>query len=217
MKRRTWRRFTRKLRRWFDPVELGQTRGGLFLAAVIIAGWQLCAPVRAESSFGVSENDYFRLDWYYDLDAGWGTMGLMRICGWPYELILDDVSFVTGGAPFEWIKCDGNDAFGPPTLVGNQQGIPLYEYDALGPFSLVPSMSACRMFLRFDTENAALRETELRYQGYGLSAGGGLGVPFTSDPLPFVTIQTIPEPAAVATAALGAAALAALNRKRDEE
>jgi hypothetical protein len=219
MKKRTWLRLARKLHKTFNPVNLGQTRGGLFAAAVIIAGWQLSAPVRADIASGSSSNEYFRLEWSYDTydGTGWTRLDLVDDYGWG-NMIMEDVRFTTAGTPFESLTYGWQhlDVFGPPTLVGHEGGLPLYEYEALGPF-VFPCFEAypIEIDIRFDPENAELRVTELRNDTYWASSSGGIGIPVPASPLPFVTIQTIPEPAAVATMALAAAALAATRRRDD--
>ena len=215
MKRRSWLRLARKLRKTLDPVNFGQTRAGLITVAILIAGWQLSTPARAELVRGESENHYFRLEWAYELDYGYGLLGLEPNGGWPNSLLLDDVSFVTAGTPFEEMEYQGRQVFGPPTPAGVEHGLQLYEYSLLNPFVLPAAMSACYISLRFDTTNVAVRETELNYQAYGANSAGGIVMPLLSDPLPFVTVQTIPEPSAAAALTLAAIALTATRRRDD--
>jgi hypothetical protein len=219
MRRRTWLRLARKLRKTFNPVNLGQTRGGLIVVAVLIAGWQLSAPVRAEIASGSSSNEYFRIEWWYDMDDGMGWMSLGPAPDhWWRDYIIDNAHFVTAGRPFEEMSWEGNEVFNPPTLVGNDHGLPLYEYRALAPLFISGDTGFPNIIdLRFNPENAELRATTLRYDAYPRSPWGGFGLPLPTTQLPFVPIQTIPEPAAVATMALAAAALAATRRRNGND
>lgn len=214
MRSRRWLRLARKLRKTLNPVNVGQTRAGLVAVAVLIAGWQLSAPARAEIASGSSSNEYFRIEWLYDMDGGTGWMSLERADGhwWP-EYLIDNARFVTAGRPFEEMSWEEYEVFGPPVLIGNEHGIPLYEYRALAPISVPDAYDdPFEIKLRFDPENAELRATELRYDAYAMS---GFGIPLPTTHLPFVTVQTIPEPAAAATLAIAAAALAATRRREE--
>ncbi len=215
------KRFVTELRNACDPVALGQTRGGLVLAAVLITCWQLSATAYAQSASGYSENDYFRLEWEYALDEGTGTIRMIGVGEWASWRtgVLEHGRFTTAGVTFDsilwsWGGFD-DEPYGPPIYQGYEEGRPVFEYDLLNPISFVDG-SGVQIDLTYPTEGLELRATEFAYEGYTLSAGGPV-IPIPPGEVPFATIQTIPEPSACATLGLGAAALAAALRRRGRE
>jgi len=215
------------LRKVCDPVELGQSRGGLVLAAVLIACWQLCAPVQAApapDASGFSENDYFRLEWDYDLDRGTGTIRFRALRddgSWHYDdILLDHTQFTTRGLPFSSILGDaGQPLFDPPTFAGMQGGLPLYAYDLLAPYYLGHPDYPMPIRVTYPTDGVELRATEFNFEGYRFTLSGvaGPGILIPPEPMAFVTIQPIPEPAAAAALAAGAGALLATQRRRRDD
>ena len=215
------KRFAMELCNVCSPVALGQTRGGLVLAAVLIACWQLSAPTLAQDASGYSENDYFRLEWEYALDEGTGTIRLIGVGEWAswHTGVLEHGRFTTAGVTFDsilwsWGGYEG-EPYGPPTYQGYEEGRPVFEYDLLNPISFAEGGSV-QIDLTYPTEGLELRATEFDYEGYTLSAAGPV-IPIPPGEVPFATIQTIPEPSACATLGLGAAALAAALRRRGRE
>lgn len=205
-------RMTRKMLRGVQPVELGQSRGGFVVAAVLIAFWQLGGTAAADAvNPGFSENDFFRLEWEYDLSAG---EGLWRITPdedlSPINNLLTDASFYTQGVTFDTIELDGEPAPFGAIDVG----------DGTFKYSLMLSAFALdRLFefrVTFPRQNVGLYSTEFQYEGL-LSAAVPAPMPVIGS-MNFVTIQQIPEPAGVALLGVGAAAAGAYaGRRRDDE
>ncbi|MFQ5805456.1 MAG: hypothetical protein ACE5I3_03290 [Phycisphaerae bacterium] len=213
------KRFTTELRNAYDPVTLGQTRGGVVLAAVLVACWQLSAPARAQvPPNGYSINDYSLLEWHYSLDDGTGTIRLRNWDDWPsHDLILEQARFTTAGVTFDSIlDGHGNELFGPPTYVGDENGRPLFEYDLLDPITLEGLNDPLEIEVTYPGQGVELRATGFGYEGR-LSAVFGPILPIPPASMPFVTIQTIPEPPVLATLGLGTAALVTAQRRRRRE
>jgi hypothetical protein len=210
------RRFATGLRKACNPVALGQTRGGLVLAAVLIACWQLSVRTLAQDAVGYSENDYFRLEWEYALDEGTGTIRLSGVGDWLWRTgVVEHGRFTTAGVTFDSNLWHGHDeeVFGPPTYQGNEEGRPVYEYDLLNPLFLCYG-DVVQIDVTYPSEGVELRAAEFDYEGYTLSAPGPV-IPIPPGEVPFATVQTIPEPSACATLGLGAAAIAAVLRRRN--
>lgn len=182
------------------PLMLAKTRGGLVAAVGLLAAWQFSSSAAADvMNPGYSKNEYFRLDWYYDLPRGSGHFTISSEA-YP-QMIVWQLEFMTLGVRFDTIHVAGEPAPFRVTPVGDD-----FEY------SLLPSMYFDRE-LRFDvtfpSTGVGLAESSLTST---MSAVVGPFVPRSS--VDFVTIQTIPEPAAVSMLAVGAAAL--LTRRRDD-
>ena len=115
-----------RLHRAGNPVSLGQSRAGFVLAALLVASWQLSTPAQADvASQGSSYNEYFRIEWNYDMDHG---LGVIRLAPWGEHLwrerVLEHGRFITAGLPFS-ILDDGefdHDVYGPPTFEGVEDG-----------------------------------------------------------------------------------------------
>jgi len=210
------KRLVTKLGKLCNPVALGQTRGGLVLAAVLIACWQLSARTLAQDAVGYSENDYFRLEWEYALDEGTGTIRLSGAGQWLGRGgVLEHGRFTTAGVTFDSNLWHGHDeeVFGPPTYQGNEEGRPVFEYDLLNPVLLCYG-NVVQIDVTYPSEGMELRAAEFEYEGYRLSAFGPV-IPIPPGEVPFASVQTIPEPSACATLGLGAVALAAVLRRRN--
>lgn len=87
-----------------EPVVLGQTRTGFILAATMVLLWLMAQPALAEiPNSGYSENEYFRVDWEYDLTHGTGRLRFTRTeltagADWMW---LDNTTFTTAGIVFD--------------------------------------------------------------------------------------------------------------------
>ena len=210
-----------RLRRAANPVALGQSRTGFVLAALLVASWQLSVPAKADAtSAGVSNDYYVRIEWAYDLELGRGWLYLgPQYPGNGRRTVLEHGRFTTAGLPFDSLEDDVPwvDIYGPPTYAGEEEGRSLYEYDLIDSIGFgYYSASSIAIALTFPTEGIELRETEFNYEGFTLSGMAGPVNRLEPASLPFVSIQTIPEPAAAASLALAAAALAATRRREGE-
>ena len=200
----------RRLLHTIQPVELGQTPTGLLLAALVVFLWQVGQAALADPiNPGFSENEYFRLEWDYDLPAG---RGLIRFTPDPDYLadgvILETADFTTGGLLFSSIKI-GED----PAPYGV---IPLE--DNLLQYLLVCDMhlgdSSVDIDVTFPSVGVDLYSTNLDYSGTTSAAGFPLLI--WPAKMNFVSVRTIPEPpAAAALAAALAAAGVYAGRRRE--
>jgi len=204
-----------------NPVSLGQSRGGFILAALLVACWQLSAPAQADvASEGFSCRGFLRLEWDYSLGSGTGTI---RLLPWGlddyFTPVLEHGRFTTAGLTFDSVEddCWYSDIYGPPTYVGEEEGRSLFEYDFTDAVGLgSDNLSGVAIAVTFPTQGVELRATEFEYEGYWLSGTPGLVHRIPPGDMPFVTIQTIPEPAAAVSLGLAAAALAATRRRQGE-
>jgi hypothetical protein len=189
------------------PVALGRTRSGVLAAAVMLATWQLATPAAAQvANPGYSENEYFRLDWYYDLPNVWGEFTITKK-HWPetFAVSLDEFTFRTFGMRFDYIRMNG----GSSPFRRNQVG-PDYEY-SLGYSDRVRVANEVEFEVWYPRVDVGVADTSVDYGGVASSVLGPLVIPSSS--MDFVTVQAIPAPAGAATLLLGAAAL--LTRRRD--
>jgi len=205
------------------PVVLGQTKAGLAIAAVAILGWQLSGTARAQvPAQGSSENDYFRLEWEYDLTGGTAL----------YRFVLSDDldqdkdslwlfgQFDADGRAMDLLSRDSNsqwyDDSGsfPASAFGF---LPTGDYGMKALLGRYQGATA-EVRVAFDPTDVELVQSEFEYCG-ALSASIPMGAPSHtdfSDSMEFVTIQTIPEPNTIALLGLGAAG-AAFGRRREDE
>ena len=176
------------------PIQMAQTRRGLMLAALLILGWQSSQTVLAAvANPGFSENDFFRVEWDYDLANGVGQIRFransegMTVFFTDYwglgpglehnwsTIWIDVLEFRTYGVSFDSVTAGNPGLFQNPTLI-NSPGDPLiYQYREGGsPFlssSAVASLfsfggaSEAVIDVTFSTENIALIESSLGYGG----------------------------------------------------
>lgn len=189
-----------------EPVDLGQTRGGIVVAALLLVVWQVNTVAWSDVvNPGFSENDYFRLEWDYDLAAGAGTFILTPdddpdILG----IWLETAHFSTWGIPFDSITIDGQPApFGFEHL-----GDDRYAYSLQSDMYFEDPLA---VDVTFPVTKIRLLSTQFDYDGMVSSVAG----PFVMWPssMNFVSIQQIPQPAAVSLLGVGAAAAAAFMRR----
>lgn len=210
---------TLALHRNCDPATFGQTKVGLVFAAVLIAGWQLATPAKAQvTNPGDSFDENFYLSWRYDLSQGRGRFDLWSRRWSPNRVNwvqLNHLRLRTEGLVFDQIATWNGDAlFGTPTIVGHQNGRDLFEYDLLQP---VRFSQVLEFRVTFPTEGVELFESGLAYEALFPTATSGIAIlPLPLTTLDFVSIRTIPEPSAAVTLGVGAAALAALRRRSRE-
>lgn len=188
------------------PLALGRSRTGLLSAAVLLAAWQLATPAAAQvANPGYSENEYFRLDWFYDLPHGRGEFKVTNKN--PQEVIgvaLDEFEFMTFGMRFDNIR-----EIGGWSPFWREQIGPDYRY-YLGYGETVRAADEVEYEVWYPTVDVAIANISVNYGGIASAVLGPITIP--SSTMDFVTIQAIPEPAAVSLLAVGAAAL--LTRRR---
>ena len=184
-------------RRIVHPIQMAQTRGGLMLAAALILCWQSSQTVLAAVvNPGFSENDFFRLEWDYDLVNGTGQIRFgVNVDGmgnfFADYLNLDDagrfkelhvmltaLEFRTYGVPFDSVASASSRLFRNPTLINAPGDPPVYQYrkeSAIGDSIFGYGSFSEEVFdVTFPTENIGLAESSLVCGG-GLSAGYGYG------------------------------------------
>jgi len=222
MKRSAVRRMMRICR----PLHLGQVPAGFFLAAGLILLFQFARPAKAVTASGYSENDYFRIDWEYDLTAGTGILSLST--DHPEDYVnLDTFRFFTLGMTFTGITDrNGITQFADPSLTGQIDGKSLYQYDLKANNSIDifgnSNRTPAKIFdLTFAPQSAELYATQVNCAGLLSGFAGllsGANAVLMSTEMEFVSIQSIPEPATLVTLGVGAAmAAASLKRKEDSE
>jgi len=72
-----------------DPVFLGQTKLSFLTAAILIALWSAGKDAHASipDAIGSQENQYFKLDWAYDLNEGTGEFTFSLKDDSPYHRV----------------------------------------------------------------------------------------------------------------------------------
>lgn len=201
----------RKILRYVQPVELGQTRGGFVVAAILIALWQLGGTALADPlNPGFSENQFFRLEWEYEISAG---KGLWRITPDddldPDQNLLTAASFITKEIVFDSITLNGAPAPFGVTPLGDE----IYRYSLTNDIVLD---TVIELHVTYPQDNVGLCSTEFEYDG--LLSAALPKTPFLPGAMNFVTIQQAPEPAAVSLLGIGAAAAAAFaSGRRDQD
>ena len=194
-----------------QPVELGQTPLGFLLAALMVLLWQTGRPALADPvNPGFSENDYFRLEWDYDLPAGTGTIRFTPDYEHgTYGLLLETADFTTKGLLFNSITIGGVPA--PYSVV--PLGSDLYKYFLLSDLQFAGPLDIDVTFPGFGVEPYS---TGLGYEGTATASAFPSPLPIPPMTMNFVSIQTIPEPpAATALLAVVAAAGVYAGRRRD--
>jgi hypothetical protein len=224
--RRILRRKFRRLIRTIQPVVLGQTRIGFLLAAGLVGLWLAEKDAHATTqpqSSGSSENSYFKLEWDYDLAGGTGNF-LFRIkdasANNPFTSFdINQLYFSTTGVDLSSIKGPGGTSC---TIYKWQEtgsdGRTIYHYPVAHAGIHIQADPADQRTFQFDL---TFPTTGVRLQDSFMGLGSAVGYsPMTflyPSPMNFVTIQSIPEPASIATLGLGAAAAAAGLRRKEEQ
>ena len=194
--RRLWKQTIRKSRRLAQPIILGQIPLGFYLAAGILFFWQLSQPALAQVKTGSSQNQYFRVEWMYDLGQGTGLITFHSL--YPNRFIdLRDVRIQTVGVPLTNLRA--STLFGIPSFRSYQSGQP----DAFGRFNynyLTLSAVPLQMFttpgwevtseisFEFPTQNVTTNNSLLYFCGSLSGMGQAL-----SGNMDFVSVQAIPE------------------------
>lgn len=203
-------RLCESLSRW--PVELGQTRRAFYFSAVLVALWLLGRPAAAEATYisGSSEDQYIKAEWMYNLEEGYGFLSLKGKVGTPDDPMLVSLlglSLRTRGITFTTTGGVIGTHMQRPVEIPVPGGPSLYEYTVPTLLSAAP-LPAVALFT-FPKQGIELYNTILDYSAQMTpSYSATIPVALFSNVLSFVSIQTIPEPPAAATA-IGAAALAA--------
>ena len=222
-----------KVGKFLDPVNLGQSSSGIFLAAAMILLWfGLSRSDAALALQGASESDYYSVSWNYDLENGIGVIRLEAKSSNPdfldeVAVFLTSFRFITEGVPLDMPEVEE-----PPFKLFEEEvvgvgstGLPLYQYD-LGEDSN-PANTKIELFNRirpdgggpvditfgFPTAGIKLLESEVYCEGVG--ATSAIGAFTISENLDFVSVQAIPEPGSIGFLGLGAAA--AINRIRRKD
>lgn len=224
------RRKIRRSLRTFQPLVLGQIPLGFFVAASLVLLWQAGTPLRAATNSGFSEDEYIRIDWEYDLADGTGSFSFSNVNTNGYARFVDFLSFDTAGVALDSITQDlthydpvcpgmypGTPEFDDPAPGGTENGLTLYSHKLRSGHALALSSDTIWPVLfnvTFPTVGVELRETAIEYAGR-LSGMYPLLIPQTN--MDFVTIQSIPEPSAIASMGLGGAAGAARRRRRRKD
>lgn len=213
------RRFVRSVR----PIRVGQTSSGLVVAAALILLWGLEQPVAAGTVTGSSENQYFRLNWEYDLEAGAGGLQLLpKDIPGADRLYVDYAWFTTHGVRlWDGSHIRDNDWYGPEQ-VGTENGQSVYMYDRNGFYDLTdPVTSAASFcFMTFPKTGVTLVPGQLNLWGRvtALDGTGMSSIVASFEPLvmDFVTVQAIPEPGTIALMGVAAAVAGAVGKRRQE-
>jgi hypothetical protein len=199
--------------RALSPIDLGQTKPGLLAAAVLLGLWQLGATASArQTNPGHSENNYFRVDWDYDLAGG---TGLIRITeNLPFDpntavFLFDQFDFTTFGQKFDRIGVVENFSRFREDPIGDD-----FRYS---PDPYLHFINGLTVFVEFPSEGLKLVETGLDYEGHGYYSQSTTFFPFVIPPsaMNFVSIRAIvPEPASALSLLLGAIVTGAVSRRR---
>ena len=176
---------------------------------ILVFLWQASRPVMADiENPGYSENEFFRLDWEYDLEAGTGWFSITPTNDqYPRDfLLLQYVDFVSG-APFDTYL----DGHYPITYDVEPVGDG-YRYTAN---NVRHWLEYRKNEVTFPTTEITLRESTFEFAGF-TSAGMG-AIPIPPSAMNFVTIDAVPEPAAATMLGAGLVGLGLTARLRREQ
>ena len=210
MSRHRRKHLTRRWARSLRPIKFGQTRGGICAAALLVAAWQLAAPAAArQENPGYSENDFFRLDWEYDLSGGYGKITITNLHPNTSFLLLTPLEFTTFGLEFDEILIDRNTGRFDVEPIGND-----FRYSLRGDLYVGPLLGNVRNIdVTFPSVGVGLQSTYLDYAGTGSATHGPFIIPPSS--MNFVSIKAVvPEPSGAASLLLGAIVAGAVARRR---
>lgn len=201
------------LARALSPIDFGQTKPGLLAAAVLLGLWQLGSTASArQTNPGHSENNYFRVDWDYDLAGGTGIIRISE--NLPFNpntaiFLLDRFDFTTFGQKFDRIGVVENFSRFREDPVGDD-----FRYS---PDPYLHFINELTVFVEFPSEGLELVETGLDYEGHGYYSNSTTFFPFAIPPssMNFVSIRTVvPEPTGAVSLLLGAIVAGAASRRR---
>ena len=214
-----FRRFVRSHR----PVRLGQSRTGFLLAAALVFLWYCERPAQAAvmTESGFTQDEYLRVEWEYNLEAGTGLLRLLPMPNSPDRRLstLHRADFESFGVAFDDIRAD--DAFySQPILVGFESGHARYRYELINQIGLSQNWSQpTTIALAFPPQGTVLYSTDFEYSGLAVDTLSALPMlPVLRAALSsFVSIRSMPEPTTgILALAGGAAALAGARRHRDD-
>lgn len=201
------------LARALSPIDLGQTKPGLLAAAVLLGLWQLGSTASArQTNPGHSENNYFRVDWDYDLAGGTGIISISE--NLPFRpntvfFLLDQFDFTTFGQEFDRISVWNNFSRFRVDPIGGD-----FRYS---PDPYLDFINGLTFSVEFPSEGLELVETGLDYEGHGYYSNSTSFFSFLISPssMNFVSIRAIvPEPSGAASLFLGAIVAGAVSRRR---
>lgn len=193
------------------PIDLGRTRGGIFVAMLLLAVWQLAATASARrQNPDYSENDFFRLDWSYDLSGGAGKIAITNNDPQNISFMsLNQLDFMTFGLEFDEIKIYGNSGWFEVEPIGDDFRYSLKYNLHIG----FPLDNVVVIDVAFPSVGVDLESTALDYAGTGSATHGPFIIPPSS--MSFVTIKAmVPEPSGAASLFMGAMLAAAAVRRR---
>jgi hypothetical protein len=226
----------RRLRRICQPMILGQRSLGFWMAAILIFCWQGTRTAQAAlSPQGFSENDYFKLDWDYDLSAGTGIIWISsKLPQYPISpdfMEFSAMSLYTRGMTLNSIINNDDSGFNAPVNIGTENGKTLYEYAYAKPYpdNWLSAISFFKDFfsekkvqieVTFPTAGVGLYDSKMDYSGQYFNSALGMVI-LAEQQIPFVSVEMIPEPAAIALLGIGGLAGATLtsrnNRKKENQ
>ena len=213
MSRNRLKHFIGRWARTLRPIKFGQTRGGLLTAALLLAAWQLADTASArQANPGFSQNDFFRVDWDYDLAAGTGLINIrsrFRYGERTTIVLLDDFDFMTFDQDFDSIHVRDSFTQFRVDPVGND-----FQYS---PDPYLAFINEATIDVTFPTQGIELLDTGLDFGGHGYYAYSTSFFPFVMPPssMNFVSIKAVvPEPSGAASLLLGAIVAGAVTRRR---
>lgn len=230
----------RRLARRIGPIRFGQTSAGLLVAAALILLWGLERPAVAVplAATGSNENEFFVLEWNYDLDGGVGSLivtpkTIVPSPGSdPAPVRLWGMEFLTRGAMLmtepsgarNYLGRGGRMVDGTPIFTHRLldretwEGIGLSGIATFGFRFFGTAVASSAMGVPLPVR---LATTQMVCQPYTYDSRDGSYTWYPESSLEFVTVEAVPEPATIALAGLGAAAVGAVAGRRrgadDEE
>lgn len=219
-------RGVRSFRRNVSPVALGQCSLGFTAAAVLVAWWLVAQPLEAQAApiTGATGDDYIRVEWMWDLSAGFGQISLIpqntdgEVGDWVLGY-LRSMRFVTADVQPTGFGGNLGDYVNGPDLVAVVGGQHCYRYTVNSAPAMASLAPRSTLDIHFPTEQVALFDTEIQVDSIqGFVSSSVIPILPVSSSFDFVSIQQIPEPASAMTlaAGLGAAAMA-YGRRREED
>ncbi len=220
-----------------SPIVLGQKSFGFILSSILILVWQCAHAQAAVSPTGSNENDFFRLEWDYDLQNGTGQFIMTLKDPDDYTLYAGFIAF----GLFTEVELDSLLVNGQPDSFGNVSqpapGLfrysfdndfhtrqPVMQFDITFPKNNVqlferPGDYFAQIEIPFDGQNVPdyiIDQLEFRYHTGHVPTRTVMSTKFPST-MNMVSVQAIPEPTTAVTLGLGAIVTASLCRRQKRE
>ncbi|MBI9016085.1 MAG: PEP-CTERM sorting domain-containing protein [Phycisphaerae bacterium] len=178
---------------FINPIRLGQRSIGFVFAAFMVFLWFGYSTANAAvSAQGFSENEFFKLEWDYDLSNGTGLITLTRPA--PFiptqvdQILLRELTFITKDVELESLTFKATNLFVEeelysgltPIITGTENNKPIWQYgvdvesgikSAFG-FDTMPleqfdrGKNAVTIEFDFPANAVQLMESELEYEGF---------------------------------------------------